>query len=489
MLLLVLVLYTSRISFLGKQKKKLKAVIQKKTDELIVKAQEIEQQKEALAMEKHRVEELLLNIFPSDVAEELKSEGKAKPRHFDSATVMFTDIKGFTQIAEMLPPQELVAILDKYFTQFDTIIYKHGVEKIKTIGDSYMCVGGIPVVNKTHPVDVTVAALEIQKHIIDLKREFIARGEEYLDIKIGVHTGELTAGVVGQKRFAYDIWGNTVNVAHRMEETCVIEKINVSGETFQHIEPFFDCTYRGKIPAKNKGLLPMYFVNRLRPKYSADETGLTPNAMFREHVKMHFYSNMRFTAMEREVYSLLEKELPEGLHYHGIHHTRLVCNYVEEIALAEGVRGEELFYLKTAAILHDAGFIHQYTDNEPIGAKMAGEILPKHGYNNNQIEVIQGLIMATKVPQEPTTHLQKILCDADLFYLGGDEFYPISESLMRELLDKKFIQSASDWDPIQLKFLAYHYYHTDYARKVARPEKLKRIKELKKKMKAVEVKS
>ncbi|HEX4886601.1 MAG TPA: adenylate/guanylate cyclase domain-containing protein [Luteibaculaceae bacterium] len=478
-LLAIVLFYLNRMALIKRQKASLDRLIEEKVKQITEQKLKIEGQQKKLLIEKKKLDNILQNIFPVDVADELKSKGKVSPKHYSSVTVMFTDIKSFTQIAETYRPTDLVKILDKYFSKFDEIISKYRLEKIKTIGDSYMCAGGLPTRNKTHPVDMIVAALEIQDWITSLKKEFISKGEDFLDLKIGIHTGEATAGVVGKKRFAYDVWGNTVNVAHRMEETGVIEKVNISGKTHSLTEPFFDFTYRGQLPAKNKGVLSMYFVDGIKKELSVGGLGKEPTPMFWEYVNLHFYSKMDFRNLEKYLISFLAKNLPENLYYHGLHHTIQVERYTEEIALAEGIRGEELFYLKTAALLHDAGFTEAYERNEEIGAKIAERILPNFGYSAQQIERIRQLILATRVPQQPQNHLEKILCDADLFYLGSTDFHPIANALGRELIERGYVKTMMDWDKIQVRFLSEHVYHTDYARKKARPEKLARLEEIK----------
>jgi len=471
--------YLYRLTLIKRQYANLDQLIDEKIKEISEQKTKIESQQQALLKEKRKLDGILHNILPVDVAEELKTKGKVSPKHYSSITVMFTDIKGFTQIAETYRPTDLVKILDRYFSKFDEIISKYRLEKIKTIGDSYMCAGGLPNRNKTHPVDTVIAALEIQEWIIQLKREFIAKGEDFLDLKVGIHTGEATAGVVGKKRFAYDVWGNTVNVAHRMEETGIIEKVNISGRTHSLVEPFFDFTYRGQLPAKNKGMLSMYFVDGIKKELSINGEGKTPTPMFWEYVNLHFYGKMDFQNLKKYVIGFLAKKLPENLYYHGMHHTVVVEKAAEEIALAEGITGEELFYVKTAALLHDAGFTESYENNEMIGAKIAEMILPNFGYNHHQIEIIKGLIMATKVPQLPKTHLEKILCDADLYYLGSEQFHEVANSLGQELLERKYVQSLLEWDKIQIRFLSEHVFHTEYVRKKARPNKLARLQEIK----------
>ena len=210
--------------------------------------------------ERNRSENLLLNILPEETAEELKEHGSVQAKKFDSASVLFTDFKGFTRIAGTLPPEELVKSVDYYFRRFDGIIEKHGLEKIKTIGDAYMCAGGLPFPNENHPKQVVAAALELAKFVEDLKAKEI-EGVANFDIRIGIHTGPVVAGVVGIKKFAYDIWGDTVNIAARMESNSEPGRVNISESTYEAVKEEYECTYRGELEAKNAGMLKMYFVD------------------------------------------------------------------------------------------------------------------------------------------------------------------------------------------------------------------------------------
>ncbi|MBK9270024.1 MAG: adenylate/guanylate cyclase domain-containing protein [Saprospiraceae bacterium] len=217
-------------------------------------------QRNKISKARKRSDELLLNILPGEVAEELKDKGSADAKHFDEVTVMFTDFKGFTQISEKLTPAELVAEIDTCFKAFDYIITKHNIEKIKTIGDAYMCAGGLPLSNKTHAEDVVKAAIEIRKFMLEHFQQRKNEGKVVFEIRIGIHTGPVVAGIVGVKKFAYDIWGDTVNIAARMESSGEAGNINISGRTYELVKDKFKCTHRGKIQAKNKGEIDMYFV-------------------------------------------------------------------------------------------------------------------------------------------------------------------------------------------------------------------------------------
>lgn len=224
--------------------------------------------------EMNRSDHLLKNILPLGTAEELKECGKVKAKKFDSVTVLFTDFKEFTIHSEHLSPEQLVNSVNYYFSKFDEIIGNFGLEKIKTIGDSYMCAGGLPFPLKNHPIKVVLAAFEIVKFMEEAKH-LTNNDLAHFDVKIGINTGPVVAGVVGSKKFAYDIWGDTVNVASRMESNCESGKINVSENTYAIIKETFDCEYRGEIKAKNKGKLKMYYAKRLKnPKILSNQISL-----------------------------------------------------------------------------------------------------------------------------------------------------------------------------------------------------------------------
>lgn len=220
-------------------------------------------QRNHIRREKVRSDNLLLNILPSEIATELKQTGSAKTQSFKEISVLFADFVDFTKISERITPEELVKEIHACFSAFDLIIQKHHVEKIKTIGDAYLCAGGLPVIDHDHALNIVNVALEMRQFMHDRKMEREARNEIGFELRIGIHSGPVVAGIVGVKKYAYDIWGDTVNIAARMEQNSQPGKINISHKTFDIVKDHFECTYRGKIQAKNKGEIDMYF---LEPK-------------------------------------------------------------------------------------------------------------------------------------------------------------------------------------------------------------------------------
>ncbi|HAS40441.1 MAG TPA: hypothetical protein DCS93_08180 [Microscillaceae bacterium] len=256
--------------------------INQRSEEVMAQSEQIQKANELINAEKEKSDKLLLNILPSDIAEELKTNGKSQVRNYNMASVLFTDFKGFTKIASITDPADIVKDLDTCFAAFDRIIEQFGLEKIKTIGDAYMCVGGIPVDNKTNAIDSVLAALEIRRFMAEFRAEKIMRGEQAWELRLGINTGPLIAGVIGTKKFAYDVWGDTVNTASRMESNGVVNEISISQETFELVSDFFVCEYHGKIQAKGKGEIDMYLVKGILPELSEDYEGVKPNNLFQD---------------------------------------------------------------------------------------------------------------------------------------------------------------------------------------------------------------
>jgi len=277
---LALVLGISLLSYIKVRERQLKLrnlvlerKVEERTAEVVAQSKEIEGQKE-------RIEDLLLNILPKEISEELKEKGRATARRHEQVTVLFTDMKGFTQAAEKMTPEELVHELDVCFVRFDEIVGRYGIEKIKTIGDSYMCAAGVPTSDAHHAAKCALAALEVRDLMEEWRRKRVAEGRTPWVLRIGLHTGPVVAGVVGRRKFAYDIWGDTVNTASRMESSGVAGEVNVSGATFALLQDRFICEHRGQVEAKNKGAIDMYFVKRIAPGWCVDAEGRQPNERF-----------------------------------------------------------------------------------------------------------------------------------------------------------------------------------------------------------------
>jgi adenylate cyclase len=241
---------------------------------------ELDQARIEAAAEKARVEELLENILPASIAHELKTNGRVQPRYTRSATVLFADFQGFTLLAERAEPVALVGLLDRYFTAFDDIVGRHGLEKLKTVGDAYMAVGGLPATNGRHPVDACLAALEMQATVAKIKALSEKALLPALELRVGIHTGPVISGIVGNRRFTFDIWGDAVNTASSMEAHGVPGRINVSETVAGHVKALFELEPRGSVEAKHQRAHEMFFLNRLKPEFSRGLDGSEPNENF-----------------------------------------------------------------------------------------------------------------------------------------------------------------------------------------------------------------
>jgi len=227
--------------------------------EVEIRTRDIAISNKKLLKEQQKTDELLLNILPQYVADELKKDGKSKARSYESVAVLFTDFVNFTNFAERSTPEQLVTEIDYCFRKFDEIVDRHGIEKIKTIGDAYLCAGGISG-SGNQIVDIIKAGIEMRDFIKEYRADSIKNEKKPMNIRLGIHLGPVVAGVVGSKKFAFDIWGDTVNVASRMETNSQSGKINVSGDVYESCKDHFRFEHRGKIDIKNKGKVDMYFV-------------------------------------------------------------------------------------------------------------------------------------------------------------------------------------------------------------------------------------
>ena len=388
------------------------------------------------------------------------------------ATVLFADTQGFNDISADMDSQVLVDNLDEIFYQLETIINKYEIKSIKSVGDTIMCVGGIPKKNITNPVEVILAAVEMQYYIKDLQRSYL--NDKIWKLKIGIHTGPVVATEIGRKKINYEIKGDTVNLAARIRSFCDEGNILVSATTYELVKDLFNCEYYGKMPVKYKGDIEMYTVRGLKQEFSLQNKGLIPNKKFSIRFGLIQFMDLQETILDR-----LEKELSKTLFYHNVKHTVDVVTQVELIGLGEGVTDAELLLLKTAALFHDTGHTVDYDNHEHNSTIIAREVLPNYYYTQAQIKTICELIMATKLPPEPKDKLEEIMCDADLDYLGRSDMIPVSNTLYKELQEQNKVGTLNEWNEMQMKFITLHQYFTNTARKLREVNKLKQIERIK----------
>lgn len=405
----------------------------------------------------------------------LKTEGgdeEERSLKFNMATVLFADIHGFAKLIEEMDSAQLMDELDEILFEFDRIVSKYNIQKIKTIGDTYMCAGGIPTKNITNPVDVVMAAIEM-KNYLDVYETSKRGSDKIWELKIGIHTGPVTAALTGKKKIAYDIKGETVNTASRIEAVSEKGSVLISVMTYELVKEFFKCEYFGKLPVKYTGDLQMYQVEGLLPELSVDGMGMASNDAFKTK-----FGLIQFTDIQEIILDKLERDLPDFLHYHNVKHTVDVVTEVELIGWAEGCSDEDILLLKIAGLFHDAGHTVSYDNHEYQGTLLARQMLPAFGYTDEQIERICMIIMSTMLPPKPTNLLEEIICDSDLDYLGRSDFIPVSNTLFEELKAQNKITKLNDWNKLQVKFISGHQYFTATARRLREVNKQLQIERI-----------
>lgn len=419
----------------------LEQIINKRTEDLII--------------EKEKSETLLANVLPKNAASEIMEKGKATKVKYNFVTVLFSDIQGFTKIAEETNPEVLIDELDKFFFHFDSVVERLGIEKIKTIGDAYMCAGGIPEKNRTNPVEVILAALEMQDYMSKLKETSDIEGMKFWDIRIGIHTGTVVAGVVGQKKLSYDIWGDTVNTASRMESSGEAGKINISGTTYEFVKDFFVCEYRGKMPVKYKGELDMYFVKTIIPELR-EEDG-KPNKKF--ILKMQL---LKLQDVEEVVIKMFDEEAPPNLYFHNASLVKSITNQAELLSTAEKLSEEEFIVLKLASLFLVTGYINNYEKPVDASVSVLEEVLPKYGFSRETIEEIAEVIK-NSYDGKHKSMVEKILHDSMYDYLGRVDYLKLTDKLLREESEYGITRSREEWLDEQRRLLIEHEFRTETA--------------------------
>ncbi len=449
-------LYRQRAMRFAKERYRLEKIINLRTEELLI--------------QKEKSDDLLANMLPKDTADELKLTGKATTHKFNMVTVLFSDIEGFTKIAERMNPEVLVDDLDKFFLKFDCVVEKYNIEKIKTIGDAYMCAGGIPDKNRTNPIEVIMAALEMTNFM----KYFQPYEEKNWDLRVGIHTGSVIAGVVGQKKLSYDIWGDTVNTASRMESSGEPGKINISGSTYEYVNDFFACEYRGKMPVKYKGNIDMYFVQGIRPELSIESKGLLPNELF--YIKLQL---LRLQDVEEYVFNWLEKNLSENLYFHNLKNAHTISLSAELIGRAEALTDEKMLILRTAALFLNTGYIKIYKNNANDRCELVTEVLPKYKYSESQIIEVCKLLKVSFEKLAPKNPLEEILFDSYYSFLGREGLLEAAGNLFNEQKVIGIAENKKEWFDKFILFVESHNFFTQTANNLRDISKEQQIENLK----------
>ncbi len=433
-----------------------------------------------------RINQLLNNIFPEKVLEDLNNNGKFSPKRVENGVVLFTDFIKFSQKASKIKPLQLLKKLEHYFTQFDEIIGRYKLEKIKTIGDSYMVIGGVTEDNNQPAIRACLAALEIRNFMLNEKSIAEAMNLDFWEIRIGIHMGPLVAGIIGSKKYSFDVWGDSVNIASRAEQSAIENGIVITEKIQSEIKDYFEVNNLGKVEIKTRGgKIEMFTLNKLKNEYSLYKEGKIANGLIRNLCEL---SNVDFDHMRKDILNKLKASLPEEVVYHDLAHTLNVEKAALRLAKLEGLDEEETMLLQTAVLYHDAGYIVSNVDNEKFAINLAKTNLPKFGYTDFQIDEIIKIIDATKQISNNTPELlAQIMCDADHDYFGRADYYAVSKKLREENENYGKIMTDKEWIIYQLNYLEnIHEYKTDTAKNIRQFGKTIRINELKNALKTIE---
>jgi class 3 adenylate cyclase len=365
----------------------------------------IEERTANLKAEKEKIELLLADFVPRDASEEIITTGRSTYQRYENVTVLFADIQDFTKITEDTDPEILIRQLDDFFFCFDSIVERHGIEKIKTIGDAYMCAGGLPTKRSTSPVEIVLVAIEFQQAV----RAMSEKGEINWQVRIGIHTGPVIAGVIGQKKLSYDIWGDTVNMANRMETSADTGRINISGTTWELVRDFFDCEYRGKVPIKNKGDADMYFVNSIH--FKLQENG-QPNEFFELNMQL-----LRLNDLSEKVFEKIENQIPSTLYFHTQERIHEVFSRSVESARLMGLSAEQQLILETASLLLYYGMTEDYLNFLERSKAYAWDLLRENFYTVDQIETVCKTMNVFNHLRP--SHIEETLLLESIFYFLG----------------------------------------------------------------------
>ncbi len=433
----------------------------------------LNQQLETVTLEIERYRNLVSKYKLEKREDSEKKEKDSNVLKYKLATVLFADAQGFSKISEEMDSSQLVDNLDEIFLELGNIVEKHEIKNLKSLGDSLLCVGGIPQKNITNPIQVVMAAVEMQYFLKIIQKTY--KNDRIWNLRIGIHTGPVVAHISGRRKINYDIKGESVNLVTRIRSFCEKGNILISESTYEMVKDLFQCEYFTKMPVKYRGDMLLYHVKGIKPEYSLQKKTIIPNRRFSIR-----FGLIQFTDLQELMLNKLESELPPNLDYHNVKHTIDVTTQVELIGLGEEVSDEDLLLLKTAALFHDSGHILGYVGHENFSTLIAREILPDFYYTQSQIDKICDLIMATEMPPNPKNKLEDIICDADLDYLGRSDMIPVSTSLYKELKKNNTVKSWNEWNRLQIKFISNHQYFTKTAMSLREVNKQKQIERIRK---------
>jgi adenylate cyclase len=425
-----------------------------------------------------RIAQLLSNILPPAVLEDLNTNGKFSPKRIDKGVVLFTDFVDFSMKSKAIKPLKLVKRLEYYFTHFDEICERYKLEKIKTIGDAYMALAGVTETNEEPVLRACLAAIEMRDFIRNEKEVARALRRDFWEIRIGLHAGPLVAGIIGSSRYSFDVWGDTVNIAARAQQLSEVDEITVTQEIIDDTDDLFEAHHLGNVPIKKRGgTMDLYTLGRLKPEFSLNGTGKIPNVALRKRCHI---SPVDFGHMRSDILNRLKSMLPDEVIYHDLGHTLNVEKSAMRLGNLEGLDEDEMILLRTAALYHDSGFIFTYHRNELHGVRLMEQSLPKFGYDEEQIAAIRSMILATSSDVEPQTLLEQILCDADHDYLGRADYFMVVKRLREEMKAFGEDMTEEEWIVYQLNYLSdHHRFYTETSQNIRERGKQNRIAELK----------
>lgn len=427
-----------------------------------------------------RVSAIMESTFPPKVIEAYRNFGRVRPKRYDNAVIIFTDFVNFSKFSSRLEPLELLALLEKYFLKFDDICKRFHIEKIKTIGDAYMAIAGVMEELPNPEIRTCLAAIEMQKYVQSEFNLLKAQGIEGWEIRIGINSGSLVGGIAGRDKMFYDVWGDSVNIAARAEQSSFPGKILITEQIKSKVSSFFHTEFYDFVEIKRRGgKIAMHFLQSLKDEFRQDAWESYPNKKLLNQCQLF---SIDFDRMHADIVHFLKCYLSKKLCYHTINRTLKIEKTIEKYAYLLAMDEHSVLLLKTAILYHDIGYVVQYQNNEQYAIMLAKNRLPAFGYSEEDIQKIQSLIWITSYKASPKNEFEQLIRDANSDYLGRTDYFVIAENLRKELATYDREMTDLEWIDHQLYFLEnMHQYFTGLVRDLREEGKLLRIKELRKK--------